>query len=343
MKVLVTGGAGFIGSHVSQHFASIGAKVVVLDNLSRAKLLRRPSLDASNNWNYLKRHCPTVELVRGDVRSPQQVNKVAHGAEVIVHAGGQVAVTSSLEDPKTDFEINALGTLNVLEAARQNDSAVVYCSTNKVYGENVNSIPLRELSTRYEYADSKFADGVPEHFSVDLTHHSPYGCSKLAADLYTQDYAHAYSLKTGVFRLSCIYGTRQYGVEDQGWLAWFLRAALRNIPLTIYGNGKQVRDVLWVEDLVRAFESFVRGSSRHEVFNIGGGPDNTLSLLEILSIVRKITGKEIKVAFSDWREADQKVYVSNVKKAYEKLKWKPRIDVYTGVSKLAEWMKSLSQ
>ncbi len=324
---------------MSEHFAKIGAKVIVLDNLSRARLLRRPSVDASHNWNYLRRHYPKVELVRGDVRSLRQVTRVARGVEVIVHAAGQVAVTSSLKDPKTDFETNALGTFNVLEASRQNDSAVVFCSTNKVYGENVNSIPLRELSTRYEYADPKFADGVPEHFSVDHTHHTPYGCSKLAADLYAQDYARTYCLKTGVFRLSCIYGTRQYGVEDQGWLAWFLWAALRNIPITIYGNGKQVRDVLWVEDLVRAFESFIRGSSRHEVFNLGGGPDNTLSLLEILKIVREITGKEIKVAFSSWRDADQMVYVSNVKKAYEKLRWKPRIDVHTGISKLAQWMK----
>lgn len=238
---------------------------------------------------------------------------------MIVHTAAQVAVTTSLNDPRIDLEINALDTLNVLEAARLNESSVVFCSTNKVYGENVNKIPVSEGGKRYCFADERYMNGIPNDFSVDLCGHSPYRCSKLAGDLCTQDYAHSYGLRTGVFRMSCIYGERQFDVEDQCWEAWFTIATILGKHITIYGDGKQVRDVLYVIDLVSAFNWFAKSNLRHEVFNIGGGPHYALSLLELLDLLEKLTGKKPRTSFAVWRQADQRIYLSNISKARQKL------------------------
>ncbi len=343
MKVLATGGAGFVGSHVAEYYAKRGEDVTVFDNLSRAEILGKAVGDQLYNWNYLKSNYPNVKLIKGDIRSFDELKAVAHKADAIVHTAAQVAVTTSLSDPRTDFEINALGTFNVLEAARLNDSAVIFCSTNKVYGENVNKITVVEKETRYEYADPRYKSGIPEDFPIDLTSHSPYGCSKLSADLYVQDYAHTYGLKTGVFRMSCTYGERQFGVEDQGWVAWFVIATLTDRPITIYGDGKQVRDVLYVGDLVRAFDAFLSSNLRHDVFNIGGGPENTLSLLELLELLEKLTGKRPRFLFSSWRPADQKVYMSDISKATKLLGWKPQVSPREGIRKLAEWASKNSK
>jgi len=204
-------------------------------------------------------------------------------------------------EPRTDFEVNLVGTFNVLETARLNDSSIVFCSTNKVYGNNVNTVPVHERPTRYLFADHKFDQRVPESFPIDQTGHSPYGTSKLAADIYVQEYAHTYGLKAGIFRMSCIYGERQFRVEDQGWLSWFAIAAHMGKPVTIYGDGKQARDVLYVSDLLTAYEAFLESNVKHQVFNIGRGPDNTLSLLELLRMLREMTGKDPQVSFQDWR------------------------------------------
>ena len=338
MKVLVTGGAGFIGSHVADYYAKKENEVIVFDNLSRPAILRKHIGDPLYNWNYLKRNYPTIRLVKGDVRNFQEVKEVARGIDVIIHTAAQVTVTTSITDPRTDFEINALGTFNVVEVARINDSPIVFTSTNKVYGENVNKISIVERETRYEFADQKYRSGIPETFPVDLTGHSPYGCSKLAADLYVQDYAHTYGLKTGVFRMSCIYGERQFGVEDQGWLSHFTISTILNRPITIYGDGKQVRDILHVADLVEAFNAFVNSNLKHKVFNIGGGPENTLSLLELLGLLEKLTEKKPKVSFAEWRHADQKVYVSNISRVKDLLKWEPRISLREGVERLFKWV-----
>lgn len=339
MKILVTGGAGFVGSHVAEYYAQKNEKVILFDNLSRARILRK-ELDPFYNWNYLKSKYSNIRLVRGDVRSFDAVKEASKDADVIFHMAAQVAVTTSLIEPRIDFEINAQGTFNVLEAARINDAAVIYCSTNKVYGENVNRIPVKEVGKRYCFLDERYSGGVPEEFPIDLCSHSPYGCSKLAGDLYAQDYASIYGLKTGVFRMSCIYGERQFGVEDQGWVAWFIIATLTDRPITIYGDGKQVRDVLYVADLVEAFDAFVKGKMKHEVFNIGGGSDNTLSLLELLDLLKEFVGKEPAVSFADWREGDQKVYVSDISKAMSKLNWKPKTSVREGIKKLIMWVNS---
>jgi CDP-paratose 2-epimerase len=338
MKILVTGGAGFIGSKIALRLANNGHEVIILDNLSRFQILGKGYLKTlENNLDLLKRH--NITFYRGDIRRYSDVLEASEGVEYIVHAAAQVAVTTSLRDPRLDFEINALGTLNVLEAARVRDAGVLYTSTNKVYGENVNKIPLVEKETRYEYADPAFREGIPEDFPVDLTGHTPYGASKLAADLYVQDYHHSYGLRTGVFRMSCIYGEGQFGVEDQGWVAWFAIATIMGKEITIYGDGKQVRDILHVEDLVDAVEKFIF-SEKVGVFNIGGGPGNTVSLLELIKILEEITGVKPKLSFANWRKADQKVYISNIKKAENILGWRPRIGVIEGVKKLVYWVSS---
>jgi CDP-paratose 2-epimerase len=337
MRLLVSGGAGFIGSHVAEYYAREGNEVVVLDNLSRAQLLTKEIKGVFYNWNYLKEKYPQITLIKGDVRKPEDVERASEGVDSIVHVAAQVAVTTSIVDPRTDFETNAVGTFNILEAARKVDASVVFTSTNKVYGENVNKIPVIEKGTRYEFSDSGFKDGISESFSIDLNGHSPYGCSKLAADIYAQDYAHTYGLKTGVFRMSCIYGERQFGVEDQGWVAWFVIAALTAKPITIFGDGKQVRDVLHVSDLVQVFDKFLSGKLRHVVCNIGGGPNNCLSLIELIDIIKSKVPITSSLSYADWRTADQRVYISDIKKAKNNLGWVPKITPKEGIERLLNW------
>ena len=340
-KILVTGGAGFIGSHVANHYAERGNEIIIIDNLSRAKIFGLSNKASLYNLNYLKNKYNNINFIDGDIRDFNLIRKNVKDVNVIIHTAAQVAVTTSIKDPRTDFEINALGTFNILEAARlsNNNPTIIFCSTNKVYGSNVNKIPIRECETRYCFSDERFLNGIPEDFPVDLCEHSPYGCSKLVGDIYAQDYAHTYGLKTGIFRMSCIYGERQFGVEDQGWVAWFTIATLTNKPITIYGDGKQVRDVLYISDLIEVYDAFIKSNLKHEVFNIGGGPENTLSLIELISLLKELTGKETKIFFDEWRVGDQKVYISNISKAYEKLGWKPKISPKEGVKKIVKWVK----
>jgi len=342
-SILVTGGGGFVGSHVAEFYALKGYKVIAFDNLSRAKLLGRQGADMNYNWTYLERY-PSISRVEGDIRDLGKLESVIGDVEAVVHTAAQTAVTTSLSNPITDFEVNALGTLNVLEAIRRSreDVSFVGCSTNKVYGGNVNCISILEMEKRYAFA-KEYGKGIPEDFPIDHCEHTPYGCSKLAADLYIQDYAKTYGLRAASFRMSCIYGERQIGVEDQGWLAWFAGATILERPITIYGTGKQVRDVLYVSDLVAAFESFLRGNGKPGVFNIGGGPDFTLSLIELLEMLEKLTGRKPLVRFGSWRPSDQKVYVSDISKAREQLLWKPIVSPMEGVKRLVAWVQENAQ
>ncbi len=341
MRILVTGGAGLVGSHAAEFFALNNPKnkVIVLDNLMRSQIFGYDKASVEFNWNYLKKF-KNIERIKGDVRNDKDVKEaIGRGVDVIIHTAGQPGVPSSVRMPKEDFSINAFGTLNVLEAARKKskDTIFLYTSTNKVYGENVDKIPLIEKEKRYVYDGIK---GVSEDMSADLTGHTPYGVSKYCGDLYTQEYGHIYGMKTGVFRCSCIYGTRQFGFEDQGWVAWFIIATLFNRPITIYGNGKQVRDMLYVDDLVDAFNCFINSNLERGLFNIGGGPNNTISLLEFLDELEKLAGKKPKVKFADWRPSDQKVYISDTSKLEKALKWKAKTKVLDGIKKLLEWVKA---
>ncbi|WP_435552673.1 NAD-dependent epimerase/dehydratase family protein [Natrinema sp. CGMCC1.2065] len=342
-KVLVTGGAGFVGSHAATYYRNKGADVTVLDNLSRTDTLETADEDrdtSSYNLQFLRDEYPEIEIVEGDVRDADLVEDIVEGHDGVVHTAGQVAVTSSLTDPRTDFEVNAEGTLNVLEAARkaESDPAVVVASTNKVYGDNVNDIPVEERGDRYWYDSPEYQDGIPESLSIDSCEHTPYGVSKLAADLYVQDYAARDVVDAAAFRMSCIYGPRQFGNEDQGWVAHFAISTLRDEPLTIFGDGKQVRDILYVEDLVRAYDAFLSDpEGKSAVYNMGGGSEKTTSLLEFLDLLESTTGNRSDITFDDWREGDQKVYVSDISRAREELDWAPQVDLEEGMRRFLDW------
>jgi CDP-paratose 2-epimerase len=333
-QILVTGGAGFIGSNLADTLLNEGHRVRVFD------ALLRPGSELNLAW--LQTSHPNLEYVHGDIRDHEAVTDAVAGVDLIYHLAAQVAVTSSVTEPKADFEINALGTFNVLEAARQSDRQpiVVYTSTNKVYG-GIDDVVVEERPGRYEFRD--LPCGIAENQALDF--HSPYGCSKGAGDQYVRDYARIYGLRTVVFRMSCIYGPRQFGNEDQGWLAHFIIAALTGKPLTIYGDGKQVRDVLFVEDLVRAFRLAAQkiDVTAGQVYNIGGGPANALAVWhEFAPILANGLPESIDVAFGDWRPGDQRCYVSDIRKASRDLGWQPQVDKLTGIRRLREWVSANS-
>ncbi|MFQ5921691.1 MAG: GDP-mannose 4,6-dehydratase [Anaerolineales bacterium] len=331
-KILITGGCGFIGSNLAAHYLEKGWEVVVYDNFSR--------LGAESNAAWLAERAEgRLSFEIADVRSFGPLCKAVMGVDVVAHLAAQVAVTHSVTDPREDFEINALGGFNVLEAVRAcgADPVVIYASTNKVYGE-LEGVQYRENDQRYEYQEQEY--GISEQFPIDL--HSPYGCSKGALDLYMLDYARIFGLKTVVFRQSCIYGPRQFGIEDQGWVAHFAISALLGQKITIYGDGKQVRDILHVRDLITAFEAAIEhiDVSRGKAYNIGGGVHNTLSLVELIDRLQTNLDQPIDLEFDDWRPGDQKVYVSDIRKAKEDLGWEPQIGVGVGLSDLRQWVKS---
>jgi CDP-paratose 2-epimerase len=339
MKILITGAAGMIGSHAAEFFAQRGDTVVALDNLMRSKLFGSNKKSVEYNWQYLSRYA-AIERQVGDVRHENDVRRaLGTGVDAVLHAAGQPGVFYSLQHPAEDFSINAQGALTVLESVRQicPKAKVIFTSTNKVYGQGVDAIPLKKTKMRYLFSGKWKA--IPETFEVDRIGHTPYGASKYTADLYVQEYAHAYGLTTGVFRMSCIYGTRQFGFEDQGWLAWFIISALKGTPLTIYGDGKQVRDALFVTDLICAFDLFFKSKLRHGVFNMGGGPKHTLSLLELLEHIRRSGIALPPVRYSDWRMFDQKVYISDISHVSKTLRWSPTISVRQGIQKLIAWVR----
>ncbi len=331
---LITGGAGFVGVNLADRLLSEGKKVMVFDNLSRAGV--------QNNLLWLKeKHPDNLHVTIADVRDKEAVKAAVENAEQIFHFAAQVAVTTSLINPYLDFEVNALGTLNVLEAIRNSEHQppVVFTSTNKVYGD-LEDVGIVMNGTRYYAENLHFKKhGISEQRS--LSFHSPYGCTKGVADQYMLDYARTFGLKTVVFRMSCIYGPHQFGNEDQGWVAHFLIQSLKNKPINLYGDGKQVRDILFVEDLVNAF--LLAQENIHEIsgnaFNMGGGVKNTISLLELLDLIGEISGKKPDVHFDEWRPSDQKYYVSDFTKFQSITGWQPKNSTKEGVSKLYQWLK----
>jgi CDP-paratose 2-epimerase len=329
----ITGGAGFIGSNYVSRLLERGEKVTIYDNLSRAGAPRNLA------WLQEKFGGNAFRLTIGDVRDAALLTVSSREADVIVHLAAQVAVTTSVTHPREDFEINAQGTFNVLEAARLNErkQVILYASTNKVYG-GMEDVKVVEDATRWRYANLPL--GCPETQPLDF--HSPYGCSKGTGDQYVRDYARIYDLPTVVLRQSCIYGPRQFGVEDQGWVAWMTIAAVTGRPLTIYGDGKQIRDVLHVDDLLNAYDAAIAKieAIKGQVFNLGGGPENTLSIwTEFGPLLEKLLGKPVPVRRSDWRPGDQKVFVADIRKAERELGWKPKMGVEQGVGRLFEWVR----
>ncbi|MGH2621060.1 MAG: GDP-mannose 4,6-dehydratase [Anaerolineales bacterium] len=329
-KILITGGCGFIGSNLASHYLDKGWEVVAYDNFSR------PGAESNAAWLEAQ-SVGRLAIILGDIRDYEPLCEAMQGVNVVAHLAAQVAVTSSVQDPREDFLINALGGFNVLEAARNcgGSPIVLYASTNKVYGA-LERVRVSADLPRYSLPD--LPEGVHEAFPIDV--HSPYGCSKGAIDLYMLDYARIYGLKTVVFRQSCIYGPRQFGIEDQGWVAHFVISAALGRPITIYGDGKQVRDILHVSDLIEAFE---RAIERIEVcqgqaYNLGGGPQNALSLLELIGRLEMHQAQQVAIRFGDWRPGDQKVYVSDVRKAQVDLGWVPTIGIERGLADLCAWV-----
>ena len=331
---LITGGAGFVGVNLADRLLSEGKRVMVFDNLSRAGV--------QNNLLWLKdKHPHNLEVTIADIRDKEAVKTAVANACQVFHFAAQVAVTTSLVNPFLDFEVNALGTLNVLEAIRNSahQPPVIFTSTNKVYGD-MEGVEMVLNDKRYQPKDTATRlNGISE--KTNLSFHSPYGCTKGLADQYMLDYARTFGLKTVVFRMSCIYGPHQFGTEDQGWVAHFLIQALRNKPITFYGDGKQVRDILFVEDLVNAFllaqENMYRISGN--AFNMGGGAGNTISLLELIDLIGELSGKSNHVIFDDWRPSDQRYYVSDFRKFATVTGWKPANDTRVGIAKLYQWLK----
>jgi len=329
-SILITGGAGFIGVNAARHFHQRGWAVTILDNLSRH--------GAKDNLDWLRGQ-QQVRFEHADIRDFGAMERIIDELRpnAVLHLAAQVAVTTSVTNPREDFETNALGTFNVLEAVRTKspESLVINASTNKVYGR-MDDIGVVERNGRYEYNQS---NGVGEDRSLDF--HSPYGCSKGAADQYTIDYARIYRLHSVTFRQSCIYGPRQFGIEDQGWVAWFTIAAVLGKPITIYGDGKQVRDVLHVQDLADAYEAAFdhREAVSGQAFNIGGGPGNTMSLLELIHHLEEELKISLPLKWSDWRPGDQPIFVCNLEKSKHLLDWQPTISVRDGVGQLIQWVR----
>ncbi len=332
--ILITGGCGFIGSNASNFYSKKGYRVIVCDNLSR--------VGAKENLNWLKKD-KNIIFVKGDIRNNKQLEATfkKYKPNLVLHLAAQVTMVTSVKKPREDFEINALGTFNVLEALRKEapEAALLYTSTNKVYGE-MNDLETVEKEKRYEY---KNFDGISESRNLDF--HGPYGCSKGTGDQYTLDWARIYGLKTVVFRQSGIYGPHQFGIEEQGWLAWFINSLLFNRPVTIYGDGKQVRDVLYIDDVLNAYDAALTNinTTRGKAYNIGGGLDYSLSIWELFEIIEKLDNNKFKYSFGDWRPGDQKAYISEISKAKKDFNWSPKVSPQEGVEKLYNWIKENKQ
>lgn len=330
---LITGGAGFIGVNLADRLAREGTTVVVLDDLTR------PGTEANLRW-LQNRHGRRVRFLLGDIRDRGFLRSALHGVERVYHLAAQVAVTTSMESPIQDHEVNTSGTLNLLELLRGSTEPppLIFTSTNKVYG-GLEDIPLQQRRGRYEPVDTHIAaSGIGE--SRPLRFCSPYGCSKGASDQYVLDYSDTFGLPAAVFRMSCIYGPRQFGNEDQGWVAHFVRQALNDAPITIYGDGCQVRDILFIDDLVEALLSASEriDNIRGTALNIGGGPANAVSLLQVIEAVTATLGREPALRFGPWRASDQRYYVSDIRLAGRLLDWAPRRSVDFGIGRLMHWL-----
>ena len=338
MKLLITGGCGFLGSNLAAHALTQGIELCVFDNLYRH--------GSQSNLQWLRGQ-GTFEFVHGDIRNANDVLRVIARIkpDAVFHLAGQVAMTTSIADPRMDFEVNALGTLNLLEAVRIHapDAVVIYSSTNKVYGD-LEQYQYRETETRYVCVEH------PEGFSeqTPLDFHSPYGCSKGSADQYLRDYHRIFGLKTVVFRHSSMYGGRQFATADQGWIGWFCqmaaetRAGIRQTPFTISGNGKQVRDVLHVEDMISLYNSAFESAEKvvGRAFNIGGGIDNSLSLIELFDMLGELIGQPLQFQKTPKRESDQRVFIANIHQINSQIGWWPRVSARNGVVRMMEWVNS---
>ena len=351
MKVLVTGACGLIGFNTCKHYVNMGDEVWGIDNLERSKLLGHEVSQERARFNYKELVNMGVTLVERDI-SEQATwdNLPQEGFDIVVHLAGQCGVPTSIADPRRDFEINAIGTFNVLEYVRKTGKGrVVYASTNKTYPLHAGW-DKSSHSNKWEWRDRDWHDyGFPK--DGELKHpdnfggaRTPYGTSKYVGDLLMQEYHYTYGIPTACFRMSCIYGPNQFGFEEQGWATWFVIAAVKNLPLTIYGDGDQVRDMLYVKDLVRAYDAFANpkpgwATPNHGVWNIGGGPRNVLSLNECIALLEEELNVKIPVTYADWRPSDQRVYTSDIRALMLDLNWQPNVGPAEGLTHVIRWVE----
>jgi CDP-paratose 2-epimerase len=333
--VLITGGSGFIGCNIADVLAESGTDVLIFDNMSRH------GTDEHARW-LRRRHGARVKIIVADIRDKEAITRAVGQAAAVLHLAAQVAVTTSLEHPADDFEVNASGTLNVLEAIRRYnpEAPLVFASTNKVYGKLLSNNGFIRHGNRYQPADAALGRGVCETTALDF--YSPYGCSKGTADQYVHDYARVYGLRTAVLRMSCIYGPRQFGTEDQGWIAHFMMRAIAGQPITVFGDGLQVRDALHISDAVAAWLAVLDNinSTAGRILNLGGGPKNAISLLELLAAIEQLRGERPLASFKPWRPGDQPWYVSNTDAISSLTGWQPRISLPDGLLTLKQWLES---
>lgn len=338
MRVLITGGAGLIGFNLANYCISKGDQVVIMDNLERSNLLGHLVTDERRTYNAKKLE-DVCEVLYRDISDSHSFVDIGN-FDAIFHLAAQCGVPPSIKNPRRDFEINTVGTFNVLEHARKTGGRIVYASTNKVYPLHDMWFLDKDIS-RWRWLNGDYdKNGFPvvESYCGSRT---PYGTSKYMGDLLCQEFYHTYGVPTGVFRMSCIFGTNQFSFEEQGWITWFAIANLYNKPITIYGDGNQVRDVLWVGDLVKAYYNYAISDIPHGVWNMGGGPENTYSLKEAIQDIESITNIKTKVSYGNWRPSDQKVYTSNILPVKKSLNWEPSTSPKQGLEQVIQWVESV--
>ncbi len=335
MKLLITGGLGFIGTNTALKSMEQGHEVIGFDNMVR--------LGVEHNLRELERHKRFL-FIRGDIRNTEDFKRIPE-VDAVIHLAAQPGIPWSIKWPRYDFEVNAIGTLNVLEFAKERGKIpVIFSSTNKCYSEEINEIPMIEEEKRYRWKDYS---GIPETFPTDSRGKypkSPYGCSKYVGDMYCQEYFHIYGVPTVVNRQSCIAGKWQQGCEDQGWTAWFVFVEMFNSLLSIYGDGKQVRDILYADDLAELYLIELENidKCKGSVYNVGGGPENTISLIEAMEHMVALGGRPFRIVYKDWRLADQKIYISDISKVTRELGWKPTVNPIQTIDNIWDWASSRS-
>lgn len=349
MKVLVTGGAGLVGHHTAKFYLDRGDEVYIIDNLARSYLLRHDVSDARKHFNIKLSQAAGAHWICQSIGDPTAFASLPDDIELIVHLAAQTSVPTSIANPREDFMVNAIGSFDVMEFARKTGAAVVYASTNKTYplhaGWEKYLLPSKK-TMRWDWSDPDWyqngfpVDGHHAHPEWSVGSRTPYGQSKYVGDLLCQEYHHTYGLRTGVFRMSCIADTNQFSFSEQGWLVHFIIQNLKNQPITVFGDGCQVRDILAARDLVKAYNGFFESKLQHAVFNIGGGPVNSLSLNEAIQEIEEVTGNKVPVKYEDWRPLDQRVYTSDIRPLKDKLGWEPKISPRQIVEDAVKWVET---
>jgi CDP-paratose 2-epimerase len=346
--ILITGGLGFIGSHTAEKFRAHGDRIIVVDNLSRPHTAFQDSKQISYMWNYFDQNYPDIQKYKIDICNYGDLKDIfiKHQPTVIIHTAGQTSAVGSIDNPRYDFENNVIGLFNTLDLARTTGTVkdFIFLSTNKVYGERVNEIPLIEKESRYIPKNPGFL-GISEDFPIDNSKHTPYGISKLTGDLYVQEFGRLYGLNTVCFRMSCIYGYRQFGFIEQGWISYLISQAIRNQPIPIFGTGKQVRDILFIDDLTDLYLKYIlwKGKPKIGVYNIGGGIDNRISLIEAIQLIKNLHGNLIHTSSHPERPGDQRYYVSDISKIKKELGWNPKTSVSDGIAISYRWHEEHSK